>query len=88
MPPILLLHLSDLHFGKHSRFQGEKPEALGKSFFRSLAEARKSLPIDPEKKVDLVFVTGEVAEAGKKSEFEQGRASRPTEVVANGHSLA
>ncbi|HEV7667557.1 MAG TPA: metallophosphoesterase [Thermoanaerobaculia bacterium] len=71
MPPILLLHLSDLHFGPHSRFQGEKPERLGKSFHRTLAAAQKQLGI--ERKVDLVFVTGDIAEAGKKSEFERGR---------------
>lgn len=71
MPPILLLHLSDLHFGPHSRFQGEKPERLGKSFHRALAAAQKQLGV--ERKVDLVFVTGDIAESGKKSEFERGR---------------
>lgn len=39
MPPILLLHLSDLHFGPHSRFLGESPERLGQSFHRALVFA-------------------------------------------------
>lgn len=72
MPPILLLHLSDLHFGPHSRFQGEKPERLGKSFHRALAAAQKQLGI--ERKVDLVCVTGDIAEAGQEEEFETGRS--------------
>ncbi|HXO40463.1 MAG TPA: metallophosphoesterase, partial [Thermoanaerobaculia bacterium] len=71
MPPILLLHLSDLHFGPHGRFLGEDPERLGKAFHRALAAAQKSLELD--QKLDLVVVTGDVAEAGKPSEFEQGR---------------
>lgn len=71
MPPILLLHLSDLHFGPHSRFQGEKPERLGKSFHRALAAAQKQLGI--KRKVDLVCVTGDIAEAGQEDEFESGR---------------
>src|SRR6185295_7683911 len=37
----------------------------------ALAAAQKQLGI--EREVDLVFVTGDVAEAGKKSEFERGR---------------
>jgi predicted phosphodiesterase len=71
MPPILLLHLSDLHFGPHSRFLGEPPERLGKSFHRALEAAQEKLGI--VQRVDLVVVTGDIAEAGKRSEFEAGR---------------
>ena len=71
MPPILLLHLSDLHFGPHSRFASEPPERLGQSFHRALAAAQEKLGIG--QKVDLVVVTGDIAEAGKRSEFEAGR---------------
>ncbi len=71
MPPILLLHLSDLHFGPHGRFLGEDPDRLGKGFHRALAAAQRGLRL--ERKVDLVIVTGDVAEAGKPSELKQGR---------------
>jgi 3',5'-cyclic AMP phosphodiesterase CpdA len=72
MPPILLLHLSDLHFGPHSRFGGESPERLGEGFHRALVVAQRRIGL-PDQKVDLVLVTGDVAEAGKRSEFEDGR---------------
>ncbi len=42
MPPIVLLHLSDLHFGPHGRFVGEPPERLGRSFHRALASGRRA----------------------------------------------
>lgn len=72
MPPILLLHLSDPHLGSHSRFLGEHPERLGESFLRALAGAQHQIGLQNQK-VDLVVVTGDVAEAGKRSEFEEGR---------------
>jgi hypothetical protein len=42
MPPIALLHLSDLHFGPHGRFEGVPPDRLGRSFHRALASARRA----------------------------------------------
>ncbi len=65
---IQLLHLSDLHFGPHSRFQGEDPRRLGKAFHRALTAA------GTDGKVDLVVVTGDVAEAAKEPEFSMGAA--------------
>jgi 3',5'-cyclic AMP phosphodiesterase CpdA len=67
---MLLLHLSDLHFGPHSRFVGEDLVRLGKAFQLDLEEAKKHCEI--KGKVDLVVVTGDVAEAGKPKEFEMG----------------
>jgi len=63
-----ILHLSDLHFGPHSRFADEDPARLGAAFHRALAEARKQLGITD--RVDLVVVTGDVAEAAKPKEYE------------------
>ncbi len=79
MPPILLLHLSDLHFGPHSRFPDEDRQKLGESFHRAIAGEQKKLALQAElpwlaeQRIDLVFVTGDVAETGKRSEFDQGR---------------
>ncbi|MEA2601775.1 MAG: hypothetical protein QOF89_2767 [Acidobacteriota bacterium] len=67
---MLLLHLSDLHFGAHSRFQGEDLTKLGKAFFKDLEAARGSFA--KGSRIDLVAVTGDVAESGKPAEFKQG----------------
>ncbi len=67
---MLLLHLSDLHFGAHSRFQGEDLTKLGKAFFKDLEAARGSFA--KGSRIDLVAVTGDVAESGKPVEFKQG----------------
>lgn len=67
---LLLLHLSDLHFGPHSRFQDKDPSQLGKTLRHDLAEAQKHLAM--EGKPDLVVVTGDIAESGKPTEFEIG----------------
>lgn len=64
---IELLHLSDLHFGPHSRFAGEDPAALGRSFASALTQEWNRLRRPP--KLDLVIVTGDLAEAGKPKEF-------------------
>ena len=67
-----LLHLSDLHFGPHSRFQGEDPRKLGERFFADLKAACQQLPISP--KVDLVVVTGDLVETGRVKEFQDAEA--------------
>ncbi|HVT18944.1 MAG TPA: metallophosphoesterase [Thermoanaerobaculia bacterium] len=72
MPPLLLLHLSDLHFGPHSRFVSESPERLGESFHRALVAAQDKIGL-ADHRIELVLVTGDVAEAGKRSEFENAR---------------
>ncbi len=67
---IRILHLSDLHFGPHSRFPLDLREAerQGKAFHKALVAA------SIERKVDLVIVTGDVAEAAKDGEFAAGEA--------------
>ena len=69
---IELLHLSDLHFGPHSRFAGGDPAALGRSFASALTQERKRLGLTP--RLDLVTVTGDLAEAGKPKEFASAAA--------------
>ena len=67
---MLILHLSDLHFGTHSRFKGEDLAKLGKAFFKDLTAARGSFA--KGSRVDLVAVTGDIAESGKPTEFKDG----------------
>jgi 3',5'-cyclic AMP phosphodiesterase CpdA len=69
---IRILHLSDLHFGEFNRFAGRDPRRLGQSFHKALVEARKQLA--DEGAIDLVVVSGDVAERGKPKEFAAGRA--------------
>lgn len=67
-----LLHLSDLHFGDHSRLKGRDPAEAGKSFHRALVETEPELSrTGSDKKLDLVIVTGDLAEVGKPKEFHQ-----------------
>ncbi|MFP5286689.1 MAG: metallophosphoesterase family protein, partial [Thermoanaerobaculia bacterium] len=63
---IELLHLSDLHFGPHSRFADADPADLGRSFARNLLQERERLKLP---RLDVVIVTGDLAEAGKPKEF-------------------
>lgn len=72
MSVIRILHLSDLHFGEFNRFAGRDPRQLGKAFAADLETARKQ--IADAGQVDLVVVSGDVAERGKPKEFEAGRA--------------
>lgn len=70
---MLLLHLSDLHFGAHSRFKGEDLTRLGKAFFKDLEAKRGGFA--KGSRIDLVAVTGDIAESGKPTEFKEGELS-------------
>ena len=67
MDRLVLLHLSDLHFGQHSRFPLEEAEGVGDLLADAVAKERKALGWGP---VDLVVVTGDIAEMGLPKEFE------------------
>jgi 3',5'-cyclic AMP phosphodiesterase CpdA len=67
--PILLLHLSDLHFGQYSRFAGRDLEGLGRTLSKNVQQARQDLQIGPN--VGLVIVSGDLAETGLREEFRQ-----------------
>ena len=64
---ITLLHLSDLQFGRHHRFG---PEELLKRLRDDLAVLRGEHGLCP----DFVAVTGDLAEWGKKTEFDDAFA--------------
>ena len=65
--PIVLLHMSDLHFGPNSRFDGLNHKDLGQYLAQAIqAEAEcRNLKAKP----DLVIVTGDVAQAAKPKEY-------------------
>lgn len=69
-PEMLILHLSDLHFGSKSRYadHNEKSaEELGKNFFKEVNTGCEQSKIS--RKIDLVIVSGDLSETGKPSEF-------------------
>lgn len=69
--PITVLHLSDIQFGRHHRFESDD-ESFGTLYqrlegdLRGLAEGHGLQP-------DLVVVTGDLAEWGRPKEFEEAR---------------
>ncbi|MCW3097049.1 MAG: putative signal transduction protein with Nacht domain [Chthonomonadaceae bacterium] len=67
---IVILHLSDLHFGNKNRFQGRNLTEFGQQFSRAVQEAVKEQAWG--RPVDIVVVSGDIAEVAKPPEFEQG----------------
>jgi 3',5'-cyclic AMP phosphodiesterase CpdA len=68
---MLLLHLSDLHFGNKNRFAGDPPDDLSKAFHRALEAARQEAQTDSQ--ISVVIITGDLAESGLPSEFRDAR---------------
>jgi 3',5'-cyclic AMP phosphodiesterase CpdA len=66
---VSLAHLSDLHFGKHSRFKDKDPSELGKEC--ALAIKGSMEKNFDKKKPDLVVVTGDITEQAEGAEFKQ-----------------
>jgi 3',5'-cyclic AMP phosphodiesterase CpdA len=66
--PILILHLSDLHFGPNSRFLDEPPKKLGERFAHSVRNelSRKGVG----QSISLVVISGDIAEAARPKEYE------------------
>jgi 3',5'-cyclic AMP phosphodiesterase CpdA len=72
---MLILHLSDLHFGDYSRFAGLDAEAAakeGESFADQVAAACRRLKLKPHP--DVVAATGDFAETGHQEELENAGA--------------
>lgn len=67
IPPLVLLQLSDLHFGPHSRFAGCDLERLAAQCRQALDEARGDLGW--REAVGIVLVTGDIAEAARPPEY-------------------
>lgn len=77
--PLTVLHLSDVQFGKDHRFAGLRlaaPDAPYQTLLARLVEDLDGLndeegkPLQP----DLIFVTGDLAEWGRKSELDDALA--------------
>jgi 3',5'-cyclic AMP phosphodiesterase CpdA len=67
--PLVLLQLSDLHFGPHSRFVASELPALAAHCRRSLDQARADLGW--QEAIGLVLVTGDVAEAARPPQYRE-----------------
>lgn len=65
--PFILLQLSDLHFGEHSRFHGQDLPRLAKACATAIASAREDLGW--QEPVGLLLVTGDLAEAARPKEY-------------------
>jgi 3',5'-cyclic AMP phosphodiesterase CpdA len=70
--PFTLLHLSDLHFGPHCRFRGQDMKRLAEAVSRAVHGACETH--DLGERVDLVVVTGDVAEAARPPEYRDAAA--------------
>ena len=66
---LLILHLSDLHFGNESRYARMNMESLAIAFRKSLEQARIRHEITDT--IQLVIVTGDITETGKPREFSE-----------------
>jgi 3',5'-cyclic AMP phosphodiesterase CpdA len=65
---LLILHLSDLHFGPHSRFRCDDVTELSRSFVAEVRQA--ALQLDISDTVGLVVVTGDLTEAARPAEWD------------------
>ncbi|MCP4693180.1 MAG: hypothetical protein GY859_34375, partial [Desulfobacterales bacterium] len=70
--PIVILHLSDLHFGAQSRFAGRNFEELGQRLGRAARDEAKSRGL--KERPDLVVVTGDVAQTALGKEYDDAAA--------------
>jgi 3',5'-cyclic AMP phosphodiesterase CpdA len=70
--PFTLLHLSDLHFGPHCRFRGQDMKRLAEAVSQAVRSACEMH--DLGERVDLVVVTGDVAEAARPPEYREAAA--------------
>lgn len=64
---VTLLHPSDTQFGRNHRFGDLPVNTLAERLLRDLATLRKDRAIEPE----IVVVSGDLAEWGRKKEFDE-----------------
>jgi 3',5'-cyclic AMP phosphodiesterase CpdA len=64
---MLILHLSDLHYGPQSRFAGLDPKPLAKAFGGHIRRIREEFALGPA--VDLVVVSGDVVETALPADY-------------------
>ncbi|HSR98930.1 MAG TPA: NACHT domain-containing protein [Kofleriaceae bacterium] len=72
MTPFVLLQLSDLHFGPHSRFVGVDMEALAARCADAIRGACAELEL--REPISILLVTGDVAEAARPGEYDSALA--------------
>lgn len=65
---ITILHLSDLHFGRRNRFNGENPRNLAKRHAAALKDGFIGASLPPT--INLVIITGDVGEGGRKEDYD------------------
>ena len=71
-PNVTILHLSDPQFGKNHRFGSTDPFD---TLLQRLADDLRGLRTDPGLRPDLLVLTGDLAEWGRKSEFDDALRS-------------
>jgi predicted MPP superfamily phosphohydrolase len=64
---LVILHLSDLHFGNKNRFQNHDLTAFGQEFSRAVRMACEEQ--NWGRPVDLVVISGDISEVAKPKEF-------------------
>ena len=69
--PLLLLHLSDLHFGAKSRFAGEDPRNVARAFHAGIAKAVEAEGLVAANQ--LFIITGDLVETAIPPEYDQAR---------------
>lgn len=67
-PSVTILHISDTQFGQYHRF--DAADSLADGTVRDIAQM-PSLDVPP---IDLIIVSGDIAESGMSAEFDQARA--------------
>jgi 3',5'-cyclic AMP phosphodiesterase CpdA len=69
VPSVTILHISDTQFGQHHRF-GEGVESLASQLIYDLRKiVGRQVP-----QIDLILISGDIAEQGLAEEYDQARA--------------
>jgi 3',5'-cyclic AMP phosphodiesterase CpdA len=69
-PSVTILHISDSQFGQYHRF-GEGVESLGSHLIYDLRDLVDGGHVQP---INLILISGDIAEEGRRSEYDQARA--------------
>jgi calcineurin-like phosphoesterase family protein len=68
---LVILHLSDLHFGPHSRFGRMRPQAIADMFGHAIERQRIEAGLG---RIDLVVVSGDLTEYADDEQFDAARS--------------
>ena len=91
MSPFFILQITDLHFGRHSRFAAHLPDAyhieqLAVSLRKALHRELEKSDV-PKHKVRLIAMAGDAAEIAKPGEFIAAGPNQTRPLNARGTSL-